>query len=209
MEVEEVAEQEAAATEDDDSAGTSAGVDQGIDTADKGNHSQNPTALEGDHSHQEPVDNALAILVRNAIYEFGQIPRDVYAGVYKLDMVREEHNGSMRQFQPTELLEIVRIFSWDCELPDIARQMVVVYPSVTRPDGDRWGIDFKSVRIAEKAVEVMRSKKDTSLWGLYNSLRAYPQGFTLAGWVFKAIAHRVSARVIIMPPSIPMTESPS
>ena len=51
-------------------------------------------AAEMDETGEAPttdVGDALKILVRNAIEEFGFAPRDVYEGVFRLSMVMVDH----------------------------------------------------------------------------------------------------------------------
>ena len=57
------------------------------------------------------VDNALIILVRNAIEEFGFAPRDVYDGVLRLPSTRKQHTVAVENLSSSDLKTLVETFS--------------------------------------------------------------------------------------------------
>jgi len=141
------------------------------------------------------VDNALEILVDNAIEEFGFAPRDVYGGVLEPHNTRHQHANAVKQLDYTELQKTVRFFSQQCGLTDSAtsHHVIVVFP---RPhptdsllDHDRWAIDFKSIQIAKKVTESMRLQETECLWEMYQSFHRSSASSALAGWVFEVIVH--------------------
>jgi len=58
----------------------------------------------------DKVDNALKILVRNAIEEFGPIPRDVYQGVLDLPRAKRRHIVAMGKLNYSEIITIDESF---------------------------------------------------------------------------------------------------
>jgi len=139
----------------------------------------------------DEVDNALKILVRNAIEEFGLIPRDAYQGVFDLPVVKEEHAIAMRSLDCSRLITIFREFSTSCGISSAtADRVIVVFPIDYVSSLDGWKINFKSARIARKAVELMRSEEVGHLGRAYGLLHGDPEGSALAGLIFEAIVHR-------------------
>jgi len=139
------------------------------------------------------VDNALKILVHNATEEFGFAPRDVYNGVFRLSQTREGHATALENFDCAELREIVKTFNVQLGLVSgHSHRVVVVFPYPPEHlNFDGWGIDFKSIQIREKMMELMRLQEDEPLWELYEYFRGASDSSTLAGWVFEAIVHRM------------------
>ena len=147
-----------------------------------------PLALVG------TVDNALKILVRNATEEFGFAPRDVYDGVFQLYETRDKHSAAVGEFDHTKLQETVRSFSQDHGLTtETSHRVVVVFPHPLTSlfNLDRWGIDFKSIRIAREAMESMQLQEVERLREMYQLFHRIPESSILAGWVFEAIVHRL------------------
>jgi len=138
----------------------------------------------------DEVDDVLKILVRNATEEFGFAPRDVYDGVFQLPGTRDEHAAAMKGLRCSELVTLVETFTAHRTLHGVSHNVVVVYPSESFTGYDRWKIDFKSPRIAEQVMRLMRLKEDEHLRQTYTSLHEFPEGSTLAGWIFEAIAYR-------------------
>ena len=112
----------------------------------------------------------------------------MYNGVFLLSHARDQHTLWDQYF--SNLTSIVRKFSVDRDLDIFLDHVVAVEPCQISQFRDQWTVDFKSVRIAEEAVEWMRKQEDTYLCHTYDSLRRIPEGSTMAGWVFKGIAHR-------------------
>jgi len=137
------------------------------------------------------VDNALKILVRNATEEFGFAPRDVYGGVFRLPRTRAEHPAAVRRLSCSKLMTIIETFVCYHELDDSSHQVVVVYPLKCFDGYDHWGMDFKSIRIAEEVMGWMGSEEDKHLWEMYGFLRKFSEGSALAGWIFEVIIHRM------------------
>jgi len=157
--------------------------DRDEDTVDEAGQPQAP---------MDNVDNALKILVHNAAEEFGFIPRDVYDGVLKLHHTRDPHAVALKDLNYTELQGFVQTF-WMSRGPEFPEGVVVVFPRpptyLDRFDG--WAIDFKSIRIARKMVELMRLQEEERLREMYEDFYRDTDSFALAGWVFEAIVHRM------------------
>ena len=144
----------------------------------------------------DTVDNALEILVHNAIEEFGLAPRDVYSGLFEPRSTGRLHDNAVRDLDYTEMQKTVRFFSTKCGLDSAtSHHLIVVFPRPHPTDSllehDRWAVDFKSIRIARKVTELMRLQNIERLWEMYQSFHRNPQSSTLAGWVFEAIVHRL------------------
>ena len=138
------------------------------------------------------VDDAIKALVRSATEEFGFAPGDVYKGVFIPGELRIQHANAMRDLDYIKLKELVGSFSLDRKLSDPSSCLVAVHPSpLYGARSDSWKIEFKSVRIAEKMVDWMRSEEDSHLQDMFNFFYRVPVGSDLAGWVFKAILHRM------------------
>ena len=142
------------------------------------------------------VDNALEILVDNAIEEFGFAPRDVYGGVFNPHGTRRKHAHVVENLDYTAMQKTVRFFSAKSGLDSItSRHVVVVFPRPHPTDSllndDRWAIDFKSIRIAKKATERMQLLQFEQLHEMFGLFHRIPASSTLAGWVFEAIVHRL------------------
>ena len=147
-----------------------------------------PLALVG------TVDNALKILVHNATEEFGFAPRDVYGGVFQLYETRDKHSAAVGELDYTKLQETVRSFSQDHGLTtETSHRVVVVFPHPLTSlfNLDRWGIDFKSIRIAREAMKSMQLQEIERLREMYQLFHRIPESSILAGWVFEAIVHRL------------------
>ena len=137
------------------------------------------------------VDNALEVLVHNATEEFGFAPRDVYRGIFDPHTTRRDHAKTLCF---STLQELVRMFCWYERLDDFADYVVAVYPHSGSGDSDYYSdreMDLKSIRIAGKAVESMRLEKHERLREAYHYFHRISVGPNLAGWVFKAIIHRM------------------
>ena len=168
---------------DDGISASVAGQDQIV--ADVANVAGKPQASA------DEVDDALKILVRNVTEEFGFIPRDVYNGVFYLPSTRDEHASAMKGHCCSELVILVETFSKHRTLHGVSDKVVVVYPRKSLTHHDLWGMNFKSDRIAEEVMGSMPLAEDKHLRGTYAFLHKFPEGSTLAGWVFEAIVHRV------------------
>ena len=138
----------------------------------------------------DSMDIAFEILVNNATEEFGFAPRDVYDGVFFLGETRDQHTTALRDRNFSDLAALVQDFSVTYNLDVSSHRVVVVEPRQISQFRDRWTVDFKSVRIAEQAVEWMRKQEDAYLRHTYDLLHKIPAGSTMAGWVFEGIAHR-------------------
>ena len=139
------------------------------------------------------VDIALKILLHNAIEEFGRVPRDVYNGVFDLSATKKRHASIVARLDYSTLCNLVSTFSYSCELDEFSHHVVVVYPEpvIELYALDNWVMDFKSIRIASKVMELMQSEEETHLRHLYKYLHRIPESSILAGRIFKALAHRV------------------
>ena len=146
---------------------------------------------------QDPVyevDNALIILVRNAIEEFGFAPRDVYDGVLRLPSTRKQHTVAVENLSSSDLKTLVETFSKNRALTELSHHIVAVYPLPSLPNIDDWAIDFTSISIGRKVVELVRLEEDKELQHISDFLHKIPEGSTLAGWIFEARAYRILSR---------------
>ena len=112
------------------------------------------------------VDDALKILVQNAIKEFGYAPRDVCRGVFSLQKVRDDHDAAFHTLKFEDLEKFIREFSSRQYLGwETSHRILQVYPQL--PDvglsSDKWTVDFKTDIIAKKASEKMRGIEDQRL----------------------------------------------
>jgi len=138
------------------------------------------------------MERALTILVRIATEEFGFIPRDVYRGILDLPEMRRDHTITSGHVDYSRLKELIIAFACDGELGPASQHVVVVFPTENWTASDLWDIDFKSIRVAEDAAEVMRRTTDQDMWKAYNTIHRLPYGSdALAGRIFEEIAHRV------------------
>ena len=138
------------------------------------------------------VDDAIKVLVRNATEEFGFAPSDVYKGVFLPGELKIQHAEAVRDLDYVKLKKIVSDFSLDRKLSDPSSRIVAVHPSPSYGyRSDTWTIEFKSVRVAEKVADWMQSEEDSHLQDMFNSFYRTPAGSSLAGWIFKAIVHRM------------------
>lgn len=138
----------------------------------------------------DQVDNALVVLVRTAIEEFGSIPRDAYRGVFNLPLARVIYDRLTRGITYKGLKKLAGRFIATHELGSSVDHLLVMYPSDTPTlDRDGWELDFKSVRIARAAAEEMRLKDDGHLWETYDFLRRHPETAALARRISGMIDH--------------------
>jgi len=91
----------------------------------------------------------------------------------------------------SELMTNIRTFVRYHELDGLSHQVVVVYPLKCFDGYDHWGMDFKSIRIAEEVMGWMRSEEDEHLRKMYGFLRKFSEGSALAGWISEATIHRM------------------
>jgi len=167
----------------DDDIGTSA-TDQDED--------EDMIGGEGQPQAPMKVDDALKILVKNATEEFGFAPRDVYDGVFKLSETKMDHVNELGRFDYGKLRKVVETFTAERGLVcEQSHRVVVVFPRP--PEGlhfERWGIDFKSIRIGEKMIELMLLLEDKNLREMYRYLHRVDSS-DLAGRFFESIAHHI------------------
>ena len=142
----------------------------------------------------DDMENALKILVCNAVEEFGFIPRDVYNGILGVDNLKRQHSNVVNSLDYDQLKHIVTSFSTEGGLGyQYSHRVVVVFPL---PPGDRigsddWVIDFKSIRIARQVMELMCLREGERIREMYWFFQGHQQSSTLAGWFFEAIIHRL------------------
>jgi len=137
------------------------------------------------------IEQALTTLVRIATEEFGFIPRDVYEGILNLPEMRRQHAKPSGSLDYSRLKDLIHALVRNRELDVASRPMVVVFPTENRTTSDQWEIDFKSMRVAEHAAEMMRQTTGQHMWKAYDSIRRLQCGSILAGRIFEEIAHRV------------------
>jgi len=140
---------------------------------------------------QDPVGNALEILVKNATEEFGFSPGDVYQGVLALPEMRRAHAAVTRCLDYSELMTFVRMFYNERRLDNISDRVLSVHPRRISDKEDGWEIDFKSVRIRRDVESRMQLESDEHLRKVYVLFHNILEGSVLAGWIFKVIVHRI------------------
>jgi hypothetical protein len=118
----------------------------------------------------------------------------VYSGIVDLFETMEDHAAALDELDYSEREDVVDSFPDRCQLSAVSNRVVRVRPREYVDRRDRWEIDFKSERIGNQAVESMWLKKDKYLREMYDTFDSAPHSSPLAGWVFKAIAHRVLSR---------------
>ena len=142
----------------------------------------------------DDMENVLKILMRDAVEEFGFIPRDVYDGILGADDLKSRHSIAVNRLDYDQLKEIVGSFSMDRGLGfEYWHRVVVVFPL---PPGnqigsDRWAIDVKFVRIARKVMGLMCLRESERIREMYRFFHESPESSALAGWFFEAIIHRL------------------
>ena len=136
------------------------------------------------------LEAALRILVRNATEEFGFVPRDVYQSITDLPDVRKQHVNALAELDYSQLKNLIGLFVRHRKLDGLSHGVVAVYPVKPSRLTDDWEIDFKSIRIAMRVVESMRLKGGQDVQDMYDGVRVIPESSVLAGWIFKAVAHR-------------------
>ena len=151
------------------------------------------TVSKADHSQVlvVNVDDALKILVDNAIEEFGFPPRDAYHGVFNLTDARADHDAVVGRLTYSQLVDIVRLFSETCKLGDISDRVVAIHPYEYSTHRTKWKMDFKSTRIRAKVTELMWVEEIDHLREMYSSLSGFSEGSSLVGWIFETMAHRM------------------
>ena len=151
-------------------------------------------AIDGDENMADraaEVKQALRILVRTATEEFGFIPRDVYNGIVDLPDMRLRHTEALCDLDYSQLKVLVNKFTGKKALDVTSSCVVAVFPTQNFPNYDLCEVDFKSIRIAEDAAEVMQQRGGQHLREIYDSIRALPDGSRLAGRIFEEIVHDV------------------
>ena len=166
---------------------TTSAIDRDEDMADEAGQPLTPVST---------VDNALKILVDNAIEEFGFAPHDVYGGVFEPHNTRLQHAHAVENLDHIAMQATVRFSSQKSGLDSTtSHHVVVVFPRPHPTDSllnhDRWAIDFKSIRIAKKVMEWMQLLQFEHLQEMFGLFHKIPASSTLAGWVFEAIVHRL------------------
>ena len=156
-----------------------------------------PQAPVGDGKIDKALYDALKTLVHNATQEFGFAPRNVYSGVFDLPGTMAHHDEGMKRLRYSELVSVVTTFSKTRELHEFPHLdlVVVVWPHKNPDDEqrDRWDIDFKSTRIAEKVMKATVSEEEGRIREIFDLLREIPESSTLAGRFFEVIVHRIFA----------------
>jgi len=142
----------------------------------------------------DDMENALKILVRDAAEEFGFIPRDVYNGILGVHDLKRQHSNVVNSFDYDQLKHVVTSFSKEGGLGyQYSHHVVVVFPlpPENQISSDSWAIDFKSIRIARKVMELMCLQEGERIREMYRFFHGHQQSSTLARWFFEAIVHRL------------------
>jgi len=166
-------------------------ADDGVGAPAKDEDEDMPDQADQSITTAHEVKQAIRILVRNATEEFGFIPRDVYDSIMDLPDMRSQHAQALSRLDYSSLKALIDTFSRDKELDKTSHRVVVVFPVENIRRNDLWGIDFKSIRIAEDAVVTMWRKERQHLREMYDGVRALPDGSVMAGRIFEEIVHRL------------------
>jgi len=151
------------------------------------------TVSRADHSQVlvVNVDDALKILLDNAIEEFGFPPRDAYHGVFNLTDARADHDAAVERLTYSQLVDIAKLFSKSYQFEGLSYYVVAVHPYEYSTHRTKWKMDFKSTRIRAKVTELMWVEEINHLREMYGSLSGFSEGSSLVGWTFETIAHRM------------------
>lgn len=160
----------------DDSTTSTPAMVQGIDMVDAA-------------SQPQSVDDALKVLVQNAVKLFGFTPRDMCDGVLKLHTTKCLHNKGVEDLTCSELRNLVDEFHKNRQLCGISHRVVAVYP--TGVGSDHWEIDFKSAQIQKDVMIRMQSAEVKDLQETYDYLRKIPERSPLARSYFEMMVHRI------------------
>lgn len=101
------------------------------------------------------LDNALELLVENLTEEFGFVPRDTYCGVFNLPQTIAEHNAALDGFNCSKLEHLVDQFTKHCNFEVNSNYLIAIHPIQHYSNVNKWEVDFKSVRITQKAMLLM------------------------------------------------------
>ena len=136
-------------------------------------------------------DEALKILVRNAIQEFGFAPRDVYDAIFHPLETGMKHLDSLKQIDQS-MLKTIELFNSQLSLSQVSDRVVAVYPKPTIPEPpllDEWSIEFKSPRIRDKAMEIGLFRNFYNLRDIYDLFHGVPTASVVAGFAFEMMVH--------------------
>jgi len=141
---------------------------------------------------QQPLDldNALDILVDNAIEEFGYAPRDVFCGVFYLPWTRDKHRDAILSLTYEELISLATRFSKSRDLHGTSHLVVVILPTPSPTHVDKWKIDFKTKQIGKEAAQMLCLETTAHLGKMFHLFHRTPESSPLAGWAFEAMVHR-------------------
>ena len=121
-------------------------------------------------------------------------PRDVYDGIFRFHDTESRQTRALRRLKPDRMEENVQSFS-DNYGPafTVSHCVAAVFPrpSIHPLDSDDWVIDFKSIRIARRATELMQLQDVERLREMYKFFHEFPETSAFAGWVFEAMVHRM------------------
>jgi hypothetical protein len=153
-------------------------------------------ALDQDGNVVEGEDpdftDAFRRLMQNAIDEFGYAPRDVCNGVFDHDEWMMKHTNQLEVLDYPELKRLVRAFRAEFNIAGASHRLVVVLPlRRDLTDSDSWKMNFKSLRIARRFVELMRREEDSRLREMCSNFYRIPDSSSMAGWIFEAFVHRI------------------
>jgi hypothetical protein len=140
------------------------------------------------------VDDALRILVQNAIKEFGYAPRDMCRGVFNPQVARDDHDAALNTLRFEDLEKFIGEFSRRQSLESERSHCILeVYPQPNIGlSADKWTVNFKSDHIAKKVLVKMR--EDQRLRNTYRHHRDIPIASGSAGSTFEPIVHNMLAR---------------
>ena len=120
------------------------------------------------------VEQPLRILVRVATEEFGFVPHDVFKGLINLPDMRLRHVQAMADLNYSQLKDLINVFTRDKRLDRFMHRVVAVFLVGGLVLNDLWEIDFKSIWIAEDAVDTMWRKR-VKTYGRYTTASVHSQ----------------------------------
>ena len=150
-----------------------------------------PPQAPVDKANEISTDGLLKVYLGYAIEQFGPIPRDVYDSISNFEKTRKRHAEAFFGLTYDNLMTLINAFGQERRFDVFSHRLIAVEPHQISDSVDAWLITFKSVRIGKELVELMQSEEDKSLVRTYDTYHKFTEGFTLAGWIFEAFAHRM------------------
>jgi hypothetical protein len=142
-------------------------------------------------NEDQDFEDALRVLVRQSIEQFGYAPRDVHNGVFIPLEWTCKHLSAVEDLNYTELRRLTRLADKQFTFEGFSHRVIVVDPIPFTNSQDLWRINFKSVWIAKIVVESMGTEEDRHLRETCDLLHSIPAAASMAGWYFESFVHRI------------------